>query len=248
MTSEYTIPLLPCRAINEMLVFYQALGFKVTYQQTRPNNYLAVRRGGIELHFFSMRDYKPADSYSTCYVVTTDVDGLYQAFTDGLRQQYGRLPSAGIPRVIPLKNKTGRREFIVVDPGGNWIRIGQIFEESADDPSADKEDKTTPEEMTTRLSRALNAATLLADSKGDYPAAAKMIDAALAQEEPFSASQRIQALVFRAGLAITMDDHPRARTLLAEMRQIPLTDEERNLLAAELARADDLEYMLQQIP
>lgn len=240
MTSEYTIPLLPCRAINEMLPFYQALGFEVTYQQTRPNNYLAVQRGGIELHFFSMRDYKPADSYSTCYVVTTDVDGLYQAFTDGLRQQYGRLPSAGIPRVIPLKNKTGRREFIVVDPGGNWIRIGQLFEGSADEG-----DRTTPEEATTRLSRALNAATLLADSKGDYPAAAKMIDAALAQEESFPASQRIQALVFRAGLAITMDDHPRARMLLAEMRQIPLTDEERKLLAAELARADDLGYMLQ---
>lgn len=240
MTSEYTIPLLPCRAINEMLEFYQALGFEVTYQQTRPNNYLAVQRGGIELHFFSMRDYQPADSYSTCYVVTTDVDRLYQAFTDGLRQKYGRLPSAGIPRVIPLKNKTGRREFIVVDPGGNWIRIGQHFEGSADEG-----DEINAKEETTKLSRALNAATLLADTKGDYPAAAKMIDTALAQEEAFPTSQCIPALIFRAGLAITMDDRPHARTLLAEVRQIPLTDEERNLLAAELERADDLEYMLQ---
>jgi hypothetical protein len=116
-TSEITIPILPCRSINEMLEFYRALGFEVTYQQSKPNTYAVVCRGGIELHFFSMREYEPANSYSTCYIRVSDVDGLYQAFTAGLRQAHGRLPTAGIPRVIPLKNKSGRREFIIVDPG-----------------------------------------------------------------------------------------------------------------------------------
>lgn len=240
MTSEITIPLLPCRSINEMLEFYCALGFEVTYQQSRPNNYAAVRRGGIELHFFSMREYEAADSYSSCYAVTTDVDGLYKAFTAGLRQKYGRLPSAGIPRVIPLKNKTGRREFIIVDPGGNWIRIGQPLAATTGD-----EDQATQKAGSTKLSRALHAATLLADSKGDYVAAAKMLDAALAQDGAGPANQRLQALVFRAGLAITMADHPRARMILNEVRQIPLHDENRDALAADLQRADDLEYMLQ---
>ena len=97
MTTEITVPILPCRSINEMLEFYRALGFEVTYQQAKPNIYAVVRRGGIELHFFSMREFVPANSYSSCYVRASDVDGLYQAFGDGLRQKYGRVPSAFAP-------------------------------------------------------------------------------------------------------------------------------------------------------
>src|SRR5215204_2689779 len=120
LANEVTIPLLPCHSINEVLAFYQALGFEVTYQQERPNNYAVVQRGGIELHFFSMKSYDPAGSYSSCYVRVQDVDALYMSFCDGLRSSFGRVPPAGIPRVIPLKNKShGMREFIVVDPGGN---------------------------------------------------------------------------------------------------------------------------------
>ncbi len=39
MANETTIPMLPCRSIDEMLTFYVALGFEVTYHQTRPNTY-----------------------------------------------------------------------------------------------------------------------------------------------------------------------------------------------------------------
>jgi hypothetical protein len=237
MTTEITIPLLPCHAITPMLEFYRALGFDITYQQTKPNNYAVVQRGGIELHFFTMREYIPANSYSSCYVRVADINQLYQAFVDGLRQAYGRLPSAGIPRVIPLKNKSGRREFIVVDPGGNWIRIGQPNAASADDDTA------LPKGATGKLARATHGATLLADYKGDYQAAATMIDVALAQPAP--TADRMRALIFRAGLAITMDDQPRARTLLAEVRQTPLDEDDRAALLPELQRADDLEHQLQ---
>lgn len=185
MADEITIPILPCRSINDILEFYRALGFEVTYQQTKPNNYAVVCRGGIELHFFSMREFDPATSYSSCYVRVSDVDGLYQAFTSGLRQSYGRLPSAGIPRVIALKNKSGRREFIVVDPGGNWIRIGQPIETPASN------DEPALRQAATKLSRAIHAATLLADSKGDYEAAAKMIDVALAQGDSAASTDRV---------------------------------------------------------
>jgi len=240
MTGEITIPLLPCRAINDMLGFYRALGFEVTYEQAKPNNYAVVCRGGIELHFFSMREFDPATSYSSCYVRVPDVDRLYGAFTSGLRKKYGRLPSAGIPRVIPLKNKShGMREFIVVDPGGNWIRIGQQITTLAGD-----DDRAPPKTASTKLARDLHSATLLADSKGDYAAAASRLDAALA--EPAASIDRIQALVFRAGLAITMGDPQLARTLLSEARQTPLDDHERELLADALLQATDLEHMLQE--
>jgi catechol 2,3-dioxygenase-like lactoylglutathione lyase family enzyme len=238
MTDEITIPLLPCHSIDAMLDFYRALGFEVTYQQAKPNLYAVVQRGGIELHFFTMKGYDPAGSYSSCYVRVTDVDGLYQAFIDGLRGRYGRVPSAGIPRVIPLKNKTGRREFIVVDPGGNWIRIGQPLESPAGD-----EDGAAGRGGTTKLSRALNAATLLSDA-GQDEKAVKMLDAALADDGTETSAQRVQARVYRAGLAITMNDHGLARALLNEIRELPLEAGERETLTSELERADDLEHML----
>jgi hypothetical protein len=36
-------------------------------------------------------------SYSTCYIVTTDVDALYDAFRSGLRAALGKLPTRGLP-------------------------------------------------------------------------------------------------------------------------------------------------------
>ena len=44
--TERTIPILPCRSIDDLLAFYRALGFAVTYQQERPNTYAVVVRGG----------------------------------------------------------------------------------------------------------------------------------------------------------------------------------------------------------
>jgi catechol 2,3-dioxygenase-like lactoylglutathione lyase family enzyme len=114
---ERTIPILPCRSIEENLGFYRALGFRVTFQQDRPNAYAVVARSDIELHFFAMKAYEPTESYSTCYITTTDVDGLYDAFRRGLRAALGRVPTRGLPRIGPLKDMSyGVRQFLVTDP------------------------------------------------------------------------------------------------------------------------------------
>lgn len=236
MTGEKTVPILPCHSINEMLSFYRVLGFEITYQQSKPNNYACVRRGDIELHFFSMRDYVPENSYSTCIVQVPDVDKLYQEFASGLRQAFGKLPVTGIPRVTPLRNRsTGTRGFNVIDPGGNWIRIGQKVEEKIVEES---------EVTSTKLARALPAAELLAHSKADYATAAKVLDKSLSYDEPVSNIHYIQALVLRAELAIAMNDHVIARKMLTDIRQIILSNEEQTLLSSELQRVEDLEKML----
>ena len=98
------IPVLPCRSLAENLEFYRALGFAVTFHQQHPNPYAAVERGDIELHLFSMKAYDPAQSYSTCYILTTDVEALYAAFSSGLRAALGRLPTRGLPRIGPLRD------------------------------------------------------------------------------------------------------------------------------------------------
>jgi catechol 2,3-dioxygenase-like lactoylglutathione lyase family enzyme len=237
--AERMIPILPCRSIDENLGFYRALGFEVTFQQQRPNPYAVVERGNIELQFFSMKTYDPTQSYSTCYIMTTDVDGLYEAFRSGLRTVLGKVPTRGLPRIGPLKDMSyGVRQFLVTDPGGNTLRIGQPISDSVAHTEAPK----------ARFSRALHTASLLGDSKGDHPAAAKLLDRILASDAARSATEHVRALVLRADAAIRMDDRPLAERLLDQTRQIRLTDEDREELRDDLRRADELAEVLAEPP
>lgn len=240
MANEITIPALPCHLINETLAFYVALGFEITYQQSRPNNYGCVKYGDIDLHFFTMKGYEPKNSYSTCIVLVPDLAALHQTFSSGLRSHLGKLPVAGIPRISKLNNSNSAKQlrFNIIDPGGNWIRFAQLGEQPAptDDSKTDKEGQT-------KLSRATQAADWLVEAQGDFAKAAQTLDKALAQKEPVPPVHLVQALVLRTGLAISLDDKALARTLLTQVRQIKLEAHERDALAAELQRADDLEKL-----
>ena len=140
LPADRMIPLLPCRSIEDQIAFYEALGFEVTYRQKAPNVYASVQRGAIELHFFVMKGYEPADSYSTCYVLVSNVDRLYAEFRAGLKTALGRIPSRGIPRIGALRDMPyGVRQFLMTDPGGNIIRIGQpLTTEMTVQPLADE--------------------------------------------------------------------------------------------------------------
>ena len=211
--SERTIPILPCRSIDDVLAFYEALGFAITYRQERPNTYAVVERGGIELQFFVLKGLDPAASYSTCYVVTADVDGLYEAFTSGLRAAVGRVPTRGVPRIGPVRNMSyGVRQFIVVDPGGNYIRIGQPIE---------TQPLPTPQ-TAGRLERALVAAVTLADSRSDDAGAAKVLDSAFADDPPTAGPVAVRALVLRADVAHRLGDDAGALAHLAAALEIDL--------------------------
>ncbi|MBB2914321.1 hypothetical protein FHS43_005633 [Streptosporangium becharense] len=69
MANEITVPLLPCRSIDEIVEFYTMLGFIRTYYQVRPNPYVSLRREDLQLHFFGIPEFKPEDSYGSCLVV-----------------------------------------------------------------------------------------------------------------------------------------------------------------------------------
>ena len=67
--SVRTIPLLPCRDLDDVLPFYLTLGFQQTYRQARPNPYLCVSRGdGFDLHFFGLPGYDVENSIITVIV------------------------------------------------------------------------------------------------------------------------------------------------------------------------------------
>ncbi|WP_246646319.1 hypothetical protein [Nonomuraea ceibae] len=77
MRAESLIPCLPCCCLDDVLPFYTALGFDVTYRKERPNPYAAVRRGGIELHSFGVPEFDPAESMGNVIVQVNGTEVLH---------------------------------------------------------------------------------------------------------------------------------------------------------------------------
>ena len=118
--SGLSIPILPSRALEETRAFYERLGFRATgWWPSEFGGYAILRRGDLSMHFFAFSDISPADNYGQCYWRMDDADALYAEY-----RQAG-LPASGIPRLVPIEDKPwGMREFSLVDPTGNLVRIG----------------------------------------------------------------------------------------------------------------------------
>jgi catechol 2,3-dioxygenase-like lactoylglutathione lyase family enzyme len=231
VTGEMTIPILPCRDLDESVGFYEALGFTRTYRQTRPNPYAVVARDDIQIHLFGLEDFDPRGSHGNVIVVVADPDALYASFAAGLRAAYGKLPSAGIPRIHRPRKRFGTvRGFSVVDPGGNWLRVSRM---------GDTEDEAR-KERSTGLARVIDNAARQGDARGDDRAALDVLDTGLVRFADAPVADRVRALLYRAELAVRLDDRCLATASLAEARSIPLTDEEHLVVDADLAHATEL--------
>ena len=115
---DIAIPILPSRSLNDTLAFYRQLGFEGSIHPH--GDYAILVRGTVELHFFSHPELRPAESSAMCYIRVSDVEKMYQSFA------LAKLPGKGIPRQDELEVKPwGMREFAIVDPDGNLLRIGQ---------------------------------------------------------------------------------------------------------------------------
>jgi len=231
---EKAIPIYPCRSIETTWEFYRVLGFEQASWQTRPNPYLSVRRGDVELHFFGWKKHDPAASMNMCYITTSAVDDLYESFRGGLKEALGRIPARGLPRISALRDMSyGMRQFLLSDPDGLQLRIGQPI-------SDDLGHAPIPAGA---VAKALHMAALLGgDSKGDHRAAARILDHLLASGEPLTPSERLRALVLRADAAVHLEEWARARTLVDEARAVPVTDSSGQ--GDDLQRLADLEESL----
>ncbi len=119
---DLAVPVLPCRDVSAIVEFYRRLGFEGGPHES-DGSYAILHRGAVELHFFTHQTLAPAESHAGCYLRVQDVDAWYRAFA------VAALPHTGIPRMDVLEDKLwGMREFAVVDPDGNLLRIGQIIE------------------------------------------------------------------------------------------------------------------------
>ena len=172
MANERTYPCLPCADVVESIAFYLALGFTTTYRQLRPYPYAVVAREDIHIHLFGIDGFNPANSYATVIVVVPDPDSLYRDFAAGLRASHGKLPVAGIPRILRPRKKYGTvRGFSVVDPGGNWLRISRLGETEEEDSA----------ERAEGLAQIIYVAARLGDSRGDEALALRTLESGLAR-------------------------------------------------------------------
>jgi catechol 2,3-dioxygenase-like lactoylglutathione lyase family enzyme len=119
MRTERSEPILPSRDLAETRDFYQRLGFESWWKGRSPWDYEIVSRGNLVLHFFHERELMPAENGNSCYLRVLDADQLHDELSAL------QLPIAGIPRLTAPENQPwGMREFTVVDPSGNLLRIG----------------------------------------------------------------------------------------------------------------------------
>ena len=119
---DLAIPILPSRSLSNTLAFFRRLGFEGGIHSF--GDYAILRRGTVELHFFAHTELRPAESHSSCYIRVRDVEAIYRDFV------LAQLPRKGIPRQDALEVKPwGMKEFAIVDPDGNLVRIGQKLRE-----------------------------------------------------------------------------------------------------------------------
>jgi hypothetical protein len=242
MANEITVPLLPCRSIDEIVEFYTMLGFDRTYYQLRPYPCVGLQREDLQLQFFGIPDFRPEDSYGSCVVLVSDTGALFEAFAAGMRKAHGKLLVSGIPRMTrPRKRKNvgNVAGFSIVDPGGNWIRI--FHNTAAADDNTD--------EPASQLGKAMRNAVVLGDSKGDTRQAARILDSALTRHHGSApVTELAEALAYRAELALRAEDTTAARDALTRARALTLSEAEREKLGETLAGLDDLEAVLLDRP
>ena len=232
MANERTYPCLPCADVDVSIAFYESIGFTRTYRQVRPNPYAVVAREDIGIHLFGIDGFVPADSYGTAIVVVPDPDSLYRDFAAGLRKAHGKLPVAGIPRILRPRKKYGTvRGFTVIDPGGNWLRISKLGQTEEED-SAEKADG---------LAQIVFVATRLGDAHGDEALALKTLESGLTRfGDDAPAVELARAYLYRAELAVRTDDPGWLGRLWRRRKSLDLTGDDEAALAEEFAHVAEV--------
>ena len=122
--AERSEPILPSRDLDETRAFYATLGFTAWFGGG-PWDYEILSRGHLVVHFFTESSLRPSENNSSCYCRVKDADRYYKQLVAL------NLPVEGIPRLTaPANQPWGMREFAIVDPSGNLLRVGHDLGEA----------------------------------------------------------------------------------------------------------------------
>lgn len=117
------IPILPCRQLDATVAFYGLLGFTLEFEENEPAPYAILSLGGAELHFAGIADPAQAGLHGACYLRVPDADALHAHW------RAAGVPDEGLPRLGPIDDRPwGMREFALVDPDGNMLRVGHLVD------------------------------------------------------------------------------------------------------------------------
>ncbi|MCG7285204.1 hypothetical protein MHY85_04340 [Cellulomonas sp. ACRRI] len=229
MAGERMYPILPCPDLDAAVAFYEALGFRPTYRQKRPNPHAVVRLEDMHIHLAGIDGFDPEGSYASVIAVVPDAEALYQQFAAGLRAHLGRLPTAGVPRLLRPRRKQGTTTgFSVVDVGGNWLRFYREADVGTEEPAA------------TGLARAVEVAARQGDARGDDAQALVALDAGLTRHPDAPADERVRALAYRAELLVRLGRAGDAGAALAEAEALRLSAAQAEAVAPDLAHAREV--------
>lgn len=141
--ASVAVPILSVGDLEEAAAFYARLGFVV---RARHPGYLILDRAGAELHLSGHEGHDPKTTDGMAYLRVHDIEAVYESLRTGLaadgllvlnppgtltaevRAELARREAAGVPciRVHELHDtEYGMREFAVVDPAGNLLRVGE---------------------------------------------------------------------------------------------------------------------------
>lgn len=118
--AESAVPILPARDLAETLAVYERLGFENRGAPPAEWDYLIIGRGEIWLHFLGMPGIDPLTTIASCYLFVEDVDALHEEW----RHRVEPNPATGSRLEPPEDTEYGMREFALVDPSGNLVRVG----------------------------------------------------------------------------------------------------------------------------
>jgi catechol 2,3-dioxygenase-like lactoylglutathione lyase family enzyme len=119
LTLQSAVPILPSRDLDETHVFYERLGFHMSGAVY--DGYLLLRREAAEIHFFLKPDVDPLTTDFSCYLRVDGADALYEEWA---AQRIPHDAATGSRLVAPVDTDYGMREFALIDPNGNLLRIG----------------------------------------------------------------------------------------------------------------------------
>ncbi|MGK5630787.1 glyoxalase [Streptomyces sp. URMC 123] len=233
--NETTVPMMPCASMEETLAFYEALGFEVIHQQSRPYVSLILQWSGFRLSFGpAPKGLDPAREESGCCLVMVDAVAPYHAvFVAAMERAYGKVLSSGLPRIT--RYRPGASRFTLVDPSGNSIVFIQRDEPLELEYGGSKK--------LTGLAKALDNARILREFKNDDLQAFRALKSALRRHgTDASVAERAIALCQLIDLATALDEP--TDPWLADLRGLELTTDDRQRVESELGHLDGLQEWL----
>jgi catechol 2,3-dioxygenase-like lactoylglutathione lyase family enzyme len=110
-------PTIPVTNILTAVLFYtQKLGFKKIFENGKPVGFVILKKDDAEIHL-TLKPNHHASDRNVLHLLVSDAQVLYQA-----------LDEAGVHIVKGMRDaEYGLRDFVIADPDGNRLDIGQIL-------------------------------------------------------------------------------------------------------------------------